>query len=94
MNGAVVDYGRRLNSRRLTEYRPEGVLMWEADELSAGWNDGSSFPNEDRSTSRHDKGATVGSFDGHVWWLARAKFDEELERSPGKLWCVPTGNGH
>lgn len=55
--------------------------MWEADELGGGWNDGSSFPDEDRSTSRHDKGATVGSFDGHVWWLARMKFDEDDERA-------------
>lgn len=94
MNGAVVDFGRRYIARRLTEYRPEAVLMWEADELGGGWNDGSSFPDEDRSTSRHDKGATVGSFDGHVWWLARMKFDEELTNAPGKLWCVPSGNGH
>ena len=96
MNGAVVDYtfgGKRHFQRRLTEFRPEGVLMWEADEVDGGWNDGSSFPYEDRSTRRHDKGATVGSFDGHVWWLSRAKYEEEVNNRPGKLYCVPYGNG-
>ena len=58
-----------------------------------GWNDGSSFPYEDKSTTRHDKGATVASFDGHVWWLARAKYEEEVNNRPGKLYCVPWGKG-
>lgn len=97
MNGAVVDYtyaGKRHFQRRLTDFRPEAILMWEANEQSKdSWNDGSSFPDEDKATSRHDKGATVASFDGHVWWLSRMKYDEENNKRPSKLYCVPYGKG-
>ncbi len=93
MTGAIVDFGKRTKARRLTDFDPLAVIYWEGDEVNGSWNDGSSYPDEDKATGRHDKGATVASFDGHVWWLSRLAYEEELKKTPGKLWCVPKGNG-
>lgn len=93
MNGAIVDYGKRAVARRISEFDSQAVTFWEGDEVNGSWNDGSSYPDEDKSTARHDNGATVASFDGHVWWLGRTNYELELKKTPGKLWCVPKGNG-
>lgn len=94
MNGAVVAYGRwkpRPNPKRFSTYRvdqfdPMAILFWETQ--GDGWNDGSSYPYEGLN-ERHGRGATVTCPDGHAEWLERSEYDEELERRPGRLWCVP-----
>ena len=93
-------------SYKITEWRKssEQVLWWEAEENTtgdlnglAGWNDGSSYPQENMLSRRHGRGASVACFDGHVEWMDRVDFLTELQR-PGenRLFCAPRlpGGGH
>lgn len=89
MNGAVVAFGRverRMSSYRIDQLNPMAILFWETE--GDGWNDGSSFPYEGLN-ERHGRGATVTCADGHAEWLERPEYDEEVEKKPGRLWCVP-----
>jgi prepilin-type N-terminal cleavage/methylation domain-containing protein len=88
---------------QLDRYNPVGCLLWEAveDTAGAGWNDGSSFPNESVA-KRNLTGVTMSCFDGHAEWWSLAKY-EVLEHGnttpaagdkPTRLWCNPrTANG-
>ena len=86
MNGAVSGFSRSLPASRIYEFRPTSVIFWETQYES--WNDASSFPTEGL-TERHGLGATVGLVDGGCVWFARSDWQEELERTPGMLWCFP-----
>ena len=73
-NGAVSGYGALLadrvpNTYQVHRFKPTNDLLWEPDELTIFWfNDGSSTPTEGFST-RHNDGATLGAFGGHVVYL-------------------------
>ena len=92
MNGAVVAFGRHPNrSKRYSTYRVDqfdtlAIMFWET--AGDGWNDGSSYPYEGIN-ERHGRGATVTCPDGHAEWLERVEYAAELDRRPGRLWCVP-----
>ena len=70
-NGSIVGYGNNgtgpggfKTTFKLTQYKPDAVLQWEADgETPFFFNDASSFPDEGIS-GRHGKGATLAQFGG------------------------------
>jgi len=84
---------------KITKFRhpSDQILLWEAEERGNGttfngvaWNDGSSFPWENRLTRRHGRGACVGCFDSHVEWMEYGDFENEVNRpGPTRLWCNP-----
>ncbi len=92
MNGAVRANGRRDRPFRIEQFRrADSIIFWEADEddsSGARWNDGSSYPDEGL-TARHGRGATLAVVDGSIVWMSHEDYARELERRPGRLWCVP-----
>jgi prepilin-type N-terminal cleavage/methylation domain-containing protein len=107
MNGAVCGYGFLGNasnwtpSYKITRFRPNDILFWEADESGVStdsWNDGSSFPSEVGLTARHTKGAAIACMDGHVEWMSFDDFNvEKNSTGRSRLWCNPNPkvpNGH
>jgi prepilin-type N-terminal cleavage/methylation domain-containing protein/prepilin-type processing-associated H-X9-DG protein len=98
MNGAVAGYGREPQAFRVEQFAPSALIFWEGSEHwddDESWNDGSSFPYEDSLTDRHGKGCSVSYIDGHLDWMTNQTWAEELDRSPGPLWCVPNSKtGH
>jgi prepilin-type N-terminal cleavage/methylation domain-containing protein len=95
-NGAVCAYGGLgSKSYRITAMNSSAILMWETDERTPFYfNDGSNFPTEGISR-RHREGALVAGFSGNVEWIKLLKYYDEVNRSPGLLWCNPaTRDGH
>ena len=98
MNSSVDSFGRvKGTGLKLGLFKPDCILLWEADERYAStfFNDGGSFPDEGIS-ERHGKGGTVGLFGGSVDYMKYKKYyDIALEKdSSGKpvknrLWCAP-----
>ncbi len=91
VNGAVLDWGLASAPYRIYQFRPDSVIVWESQEngsTGAPWNDGSSFPTEGL-TLRHGRGATVAVVDGSCVWFRRSDWDDELNVTPGRLWCAP-----
>jgi type II secretory pathway pseudopilin PulG len=93
MNGAVCGYGYAgaIPSFKLTRFRPDAVILWEADgssPIGAHFNDGSNFPNEG-TTVRHNGGSCVAAVDGHVDWYTATLYKKALTQTPGPLWCNP-----
>lgn len=71
-NGAICGYGAPGGARagiapkshKITEFKPQNIIQWEADEKTPFYfNDCSSFPDEGIS-GRHGKAATVGTISG------------------------------
>ena len=110
MDGATCGFGGPKLQYRITKFRPEYVLMWEADEHGgARWNDGSSFPPESFNpndpfasalASRHGKFASALYMDCHANWLSFDEFKKlydhvENRDRPNALWYNPeSGDGH
>jgi prepilin-type N-terminal cleavage/methylation domain-containing protein len=101
MNGATCGYKSTNNNNtptRMADFKPTAYMFWEQDESLNGvfhFNDGSNSPQEGIST-RHQIGALIGAFGGHVDWLnAATTWKTETNTSPGLAWCSPyTANGH
>jgi prepilin-type N-terminal cleavage/methylation domain-containing protein len=97
MNGAVSGYGGGIHSYRLFQFSANDIMFWEADRFRfrAG-DDLSQFPNEGLD-NRHNPGACVSCFDGHVEWMPLSHFNE-MAYSTGvrnRLWCKPgSATGH
>lgn len=103
MNGAVIDgygsfdweAGSIGQTFKNAAFQATDMLLWETDENnSAYFNDGSSGPWEGFST-RHNSGAIVGLFDGHVQFLKWRTY-YQLLADPGRnmLYCYPkSANG-
>ncbi len=90
MNGALVHYS---TSQKIpfksTQFKPDAVIMWQADERSyADFNDGSSTPDEGIS-GIHNSGTVLGVMDGHVEYSQLKFFYIERKNKPGRLWCDP-----
>ncbi len=70
-NGAILGYGNNPAgpggvrvTDRITQFKPDAVVQWEADGLTPFFfNDSSSYPDEGIS-GRHGKGATLAQFGG------------------------------
>ncbi|HWX22843.1 MAG TPA: hypothetical protein VN578_23320 [Candidatus Binatia bacterium] len=110
-NAAVNGYGalasQTPNSYKLSQFRPDAILEWEADEtVPFFWNDFSSYPDESLS-SRHSPELLVGQFGGSVAPIPLASwYTTNLAGPPGargagipvsvlpnRLWCNP-GNAY
>jgi type II secretory pathway pseudopilin PulG len=105
-NGAVSGYGnlsQGAGSFRITQFQPNCILQWEADELTPFFfNDCSEYPDEGIS-SRHGTFATVGLVSGGVqripvnqWFsssYAGAAYQRgstiPLAKLPNPAWCNP-----
>jgi prepilin-type N-terminal cleavage/methylation domain-containing protein len=91
MNGGVASYNRMQDSsHKLSAFKPDCILIWEADERRPDWfNDASSYPDEGIST-RHGQGGSVGLFGGSVEHMRFKKYYEVLaEPEKNRLWCAP-----
>lgn len=106
MSGAQCGYGRLGKAPGCTEglkitqinHPSESVMFWEALEQNYQgqqntlfvWNDGSSQPSEEVLSDRHEKGANVCCFDGHVEWFDKGTWNYWVNLpGPGRLWCDP-----
>jgi prepilin-type N-terminal cleavage/methylation domain-containing protein len=45
--------------------------------------------NGDKVYNTGNSGNTVSCIDGHTEWLSLLRYNEELQKGPGRLWCVP-----
>ena len=98
MNGAVIagskpfdwNAGAAGYTYKNSAFKPTDLQFWESDETDPGnFNDGSSRPDEGL-TQRHNSGATMGLFDGHVEYVKWKKYFELLaDPLKNSLWCYP-----
>jgi prepilin-type N-terminal cleavage/methylation domain-containing protein/prepilin-type processing-associated H-X9-DG protein len=98
MNGAVINgagsfdwtSGARGKTFKNSAFLATDMLLWETDERDPGYfNDGASRPSEGFS-KRHNSGAIVGLFDGHVEFLKWQKYYQILaDPAKNSLWCYP-----
>jgi prepilin-type N-terminal cleavage/methylation domain-containing protein len=110
-NGAICAYGNLPGkdgvaghgSYKITLFKPQSIIQWEADELTPFYfNDTSSFPDEGIS-GRHGKGATVGLVSGStekiklVQYYSNKYAGAQGSRGsgipaaglPNQIWCNP-----
>jgi prepilin-type N-terminal cleavage/methylation domain-containing protein len=99
-NGAVNGFGQ-LNARsyRLSTFRQDAYFIWEPDEPNyyqcypgqSCYNDASSYPSQGEGLGRRHgkKGGILTGFSGHVVILSYERFNQEKDRFPGLLHCVP-----
>ncbi|HIG29938.1 MAG TPA: type II secretion system protein [Verrucomicrobiales bacterium] len=102
MNGAVAGF-RNSPTFKISQYRPENGLFWEADERRPfNFNDASSSPGvimadgiaSEGVSARHSDGAVLGLFGGSVEYITFKNYFELTKLKPGRLWCAPdTRNG-
>ena len=98
MNGAIINgsgsfdwsAGAQGKTFKATAFLPTNMLLWETDERDPGYfNDGASKPDEGFS-KRHNSGAIIGLFGGHVAFLKWNKYYKILaDPSKNDLWCYP-----
>jgi len=109
MNGCTCAQGAKIPGYRITKFKSDYVLMWEANEHgSYRWNDGSSQPLESYNpndpfagelATRHGKEAAVLCFDGHAEWMTHQEYKKladhiENPTRPNRLWYDPeAGDG-
>ena len=109
MNGAVNGYGdapgNNIKFYRITKFKADDIIIWEADERGGvAWNDGSSYPGETFNpndpgaaglAARHGKYATIACFGGHAELINHNDFYQlALEPTRNRLYCKPdTGTG-
>lgn len=101
MNGALNGFGRLpVPFFQVRQFKPEAIMIWELDERHSGgttiYNDGSNYPTEG-ITRRHGgrtagdaAGALVSTFSGSVEWITIKQYNDEVNKRPGRLWCVPS----
>ncbi len=69
MNGSITSFssgvqGRKGRTHKITSFKPNAVLMWEADEMTPFWfNDSSSYPDEGISQRHLSSRATSSTVD-------------------------------
>jgi prepilin-type N-terminal cleavage/methylation domain-containing protein len=89
MNGSLIAFGAKTVTYKLTAFRADDIILWQANEKNAGdFNDASSSPDEG-ITKIHGQGTTVGIVTGSVEYLKYRNFEIEQTRHPGRLWNVP-----
>jgi prepilin-type N-terminal cleavage/methylation domain-containing protein len=89
MNGAVVAYRDPTKSFRIDQFRPDSVVMWDANEQGpVAFNDGASFPSE-IVAGHHGSGISCGDIDGAAVYFPGAEFAKQVSSHPSRLWCNP-----
>jgi prepilin-type N-terminal cleavage/methylation domain-containing protein len=110
-NGAICAYGHLAGkdgvnghgSYKITQFKSQAIIQWEADELTPFFfNDVSSYPDEGIS-GRHGKGATVGLVSGSTEKIKLAQYYSNkyagmkgsygaqmpVDSLPNQSWCNP-----
>lgn len=103
MNGAASGYGTTsagvaFRSFKSTQFKPDAVMFWEADESNpADWDNATSNPDEG-ITARHNNGSVVSTLGGQAEYFSTIDFIKESGSNkirgypgmkPGRLWCAP-----
>ncbi|HSU55680.1 MAG TPA: DUF1559 domain-containing protein [Candidatus Dormibacteraeota bacterium] len=101
MQGAVLGYrgtpplGQK--THKLTLMKPDAYMMWEPNDGTGSYNDGSSNPDQNEGPStRHKVGCIVTCYDSHAQLLKFTTFMNQVNQKPGLGWCdpdSPTGDG-
>lgn len=101
MNGwnATLEYGRP--GLRLTDFKIDGVCLWEADEddpsSTSDWNDGNNDPHDGMS-NRHQNSGSVAFLDGRVELMSTDAYGDltngrtiggDSGLPPNELYCNP-----
>ena len=90
MNGAVVAYRDPNKSFRIDQFRPESVILWDANEQGPfAFNDGASFPYE-ITAGHHGTGISTGDIEGAAVYFPGPQFAEQVADHPSRLWCNPS----
>jgi len=101
MNGAVCGFGTYDKPKlKITQFNPSAYVHWEPKVNNEGGakgpyayntgHDASQVPNDKEGIgNRHAKGAAILGFDARVHWISFLQFNQEANRHPGLLWCVP-----
>ena len=99
MNGAVCRFGNERKPKyKISQFNPAAYVQWEPKVNQEAPNlyaynighDASQIPNSKEGIGdRHGKGAGILGFDARVHWISRLSFDQEADRRPGLLYCVP-----
>ncbi|CAN5848657.1 hypothetical protein BH11PLA1_BH11PLA1_14760 [soil metagenome] len=92
MNGAVVAYGRMSFPARISQFRPDAVILWDGNEqveFGPPYNDGASFPRE-VVPGHHGTAVTCMAVDASSVTLPQADFFALRDASTAnKFWCAP-----
>ena len=99
MNGAVSGYSTgpsgMYSTYKVTEFRPDSMAYWEADEKQpSNYDNVSSQPNEG-VTQRHNTGVMMGMFGGQAEYMKYRMYVLEAGiggfrgNRPGRFWCNP-----
>lgn len=98
MNGAVSGFGTKYPCYKLSDFRIDGVLLWEPDDTQGTpqgiYNDGSSTPYEPPTdygvSNRHFRGCNLLFLDAHVEFKKYKVGIAECESyGPNEFWCEP-----
>lgn len=91
MNGAVVGYGVASLPSKISEFKADDIVWWQAYEKNLiDWNDASSKPSEGITSLSHVGNVPVACFDGHVESMKTATFTKlSLEANKNRVWCNP-----
>ncbi|MHB1310131.1 MAG: prepilin-type N-terminal cleavage/methylation domain-containing protein [Limisphaerales bacterium] len=100
MNGAVCGFARLTQGRthKLSSFNPAAYVHWEPDIKDWGgvWgpnpgHDASQYPSDAEGVGRrHQRGAVITGFSGHVHFIKYEEFQrEQRSNKPGLLWCAP-----
>lgn len=89
MNGEACSQGASdvKTAYKITKFKSDSIIIMEIDEsTTANWNDGSNRPDEGIPL-RHGKGGAICGVDGHVEWILKADFNNEV--NPGGATNIP-----
>jgi len=99
MNGAVSAYttGPRgpYTTYRMTEFQPDRMLYWEADEKQPSNYDNVASTPDEGVTQRHNTGTVMGMFGGQTEYMKFKTYYQEAGIGgypgirPGRFWCNP-----
>jgi prepilin-type N-terminal cleavage/methylation domain-containing protein len=101
INGAVSGYrenptGKPYVSYKISQFKPDFMLYWEPDERQPTFYDNAAGrPDRGGCSRRHSDGIVMGLFGGSTEFIKYQKFIQEVNNSPGRLWCSPGSvDGH
>lgn len=78
-------------ARRLTEFKGTDAMFWEVGIMASGgegW-DGANYPTEGITIRHSNRSTVIGFIGGHAELYSLDKFNQELNKGPSTLWCLP-----
>ncbi len=97
MNGATIGYGRFPMPQRISQFRPDSVILWDGNEqpeFGPPYNDGASFPRE-IVPGHHGTSVTCMVVDASTITMPNAEFFALRDSNEAnRFWCTPgSSNG-